>query len=70
MEVIRLLEQEVGGLAGKRIAVLGLSFKPGTDDIRESKAIDIVAELRTRGATVVAFDPRASTAFKKAYPDA
>src|ERR1700739_2327833 len=44
---------------GKRIGVLGLSFKGGTDDIRESPALDIVQQLLKEGCTVSAFDPAA-----------
>lgn len=47
----------LGEVSGKRVAVLGVSFKPGTDDIRESPAIDIISLLQERGADVVAFDP-------------
>jgi UDPglucose 6-dehydrogenase len=47
----------LGDVRGKRVAVLGVSFKPGTDDIRESPAIDIISLLFARGAEVVAFDP-------------
>ncbi|MFA9480489.1 UDP-glucose/GDP-mannose dehydrogenase family protein, partial [Phycisphaerales bacterium AB-hyl4] len=45
------------GLAGKRIAVWGIAFKPGTDDIREAPAITLIQHLLERGATVVAHDP-------------
>ena len=51
------IEKLVGGLEGKRIGVLGLSFKPETDDMRESPAIEIVHAMIDRGATVRAFDP-------------
>src|SRR5215204_2146545 len=51
------IENLVGDLHGKHIAVLGLSFKPETDDMRESPAIDIVHAMIKRGATVRAFDP-------------
>mgnify|MGYP001766287819 CR=1 FL=1 len=47
-----------GSVAGKRIAVLGLTFKPNTDDMRESPALDIIAGLEAAGATVVAHDPQ------------
>ncbi|HZM80827.1 MAG TPA: UDP-glucose/GDP-mannose dehydrogenase family protein [Candidatus Limnocylindrales bacterium] len=47
----------LGDVLGKRVAVLGISFKPGTDDIRESPAIDIISLLLERGAEVVAYDP-------------
>jgi UDPglucose 6-dehydrogenase len=46
-------------LRGKRLAVLGLAFKGGTDDVRDSPAIDIVLRLRAEGAEIVAFDPAA-----------
>jgi len=48
-----------GDLAGKRIAVLGLAFKPNSDDVRDSPALSVAAELATNGAIVVATDPEA-----------
>jgi UDPglucose 6-dehydrogenase len=50
-------EAAAGELRGKTVAVLGLSFKPGTDDIRDSPAIDLVRYLTERGARVRTFDP-------------
>jgi UDPglucose 6-dehydrogenase len=47
----------VGDLAGARIALLGLTFKPDTDDLREAPALEIARSLIERGATVVAYDP-------------
>jgi UDPglucose 6-dehydrogenase len=55
--MIPKIEKLVGDLKGKKIGMLGLSFKPETDDMRESPAIDIVHTLIERGATVRAFDP-------------
>ncbi|MGQ0541426.1 MAG: UDP-glucose dehydrogenase family protein [Blastocatellia bacterium] len=55
--MIPKIEKLVGGLNGKKIGVLGLSFKPETDDMRESPAIEIVHTMIERGATVRAFDP-------------
>jgi UDPglucose 6-dehydrogenase len=55
--MIPKIEKLVGDLDGKRIGMLGLSFKPETDDMRESPAIEIVAELIKRGASIKAFDP-------------
>lgn len=57
-EVVALLFDTIGGIIGKRIAVLGLTFKPGTDDIRESPAITVIRELVKRGAEVVCHDPQ------------
>ncbi|MEP7147443.1 MAG: UDP-glucose/GDP-mannose dehydrogenase family protein [Acidobacteriota bacterium] len=55
--MIPKIERLVGDLRGKKIGVLGLSFKPETDDMRESPAIEIIHALVERGATVRAFDP-------------
>ena len=55
--MIPKIEKLVGGLEGKKIGMLGLSFKPETDDMRESPAIEIVRELIARGASICAFDP-------------
>jgi len=62
-------EAALGGLKGRRVAVLGLAFKPETDDLRESPALSIVRELQRRGASVVAFDPIANEAAKRALDD-
>ena len=51
------LRGRFGSLDGKRVAVLGLTFKPNTDDTRESPARDIVEMLVTEGARVVTYDP-------------
>ena len=55
--MIPKIEKLVGDLSGKRIGVLGLSFKPETDDMRESPAIDIIAQILKRGASIKAYDP-------------
>jgi UDPglucose 6-dehydrogenase len=57
--MIGKIETLAGPLAGKTIGVLGISFKPETDDIRESAALKIIADLQSRGASVRAFDPAA-----------
>jgi nucleotide sugar dehydrogenase len=56
LRMISLLEKEMN-ISGKRVAVLGLAFKPGTDDLRESPALPLIAALLQKGAAVVAHDP-------------
>ncbi|HEX8638879.1 MAG TPA: nucleotide sugar dehydrogenase, partial [Pyrinomonadaceae bacterium] len=67
--MIPKIENLVGDFDGKRIGVLGLSFKPQTDDMREAPAIDIIKEMQARGATVRAFDPVAMEEAKHCLPD-
>ena len=55
--VVDKLTALLGPLAGKKIAVLGLAFKAGTDDVRDSPAVTIVERLVAQGATVTTFDP-------------
>jgi UDPglucose 6-dehydrogenase len=55
--VIGKLEKHLGTLVGKRIALLGLAFKPNTDDMREASSLVLAARLQAAGATVTAFDP-------------
>ncbi len=55
--IVTLVEEEVGSLQGLTIGVWGLAFKAGTDDVRDSLALRIIAMLAERGATVVAYDP-------------
>ena len=54
---IRKLQRELHSLKGRRIALLGLAFKPGTDDLRDAPALDIARQLLAAGAAVSAFDP-------------
>lgn len=63
--MIPKIEKLVGDVAGKRIGILGLSFKPETDDMRESPAINIIEVLLKRGAVVRAYDPVAMDEAKK-----
>jgi len=57
MRLINLLERAVGDLKGKRIAVFGLAFKPNTDDVRESPALEVVRLLIKKKAKVFCHDP-------------
>ncbi|MCD2205016.1 UDP-glucose 6-dehydrogenase AglM [Halobacterium sp. KA-6] len=66
--LLGLLDSHVD-VAGKRVAVLGLSFKPGTDDVRNSRAIPVIDGLHNRGANVAAYDPVAAENMRKHFPD-
>lgn len=57
--LVERVDRALGGLAGRRVLVLGLAFKPGTDDLRESIAIPLARELAARGAVVRVHDPEA-----------
>lgn len=63
--VLALIERALGGLAGRRIAVLGLAYKPNVDDLRESPAIQVACELIAEGAFVKAFEPNKPDALVK-----
>lgn len=63
--ILHRLERAMGSLEGKKIAVLGLAFKPGTDDVRESPALRIIKGLLARGAEVSATDPIAIEKMKQ-----
>jgi UDPglucose 6-dehydrogenase len=65
----RKIERLVGDLRGKTVAVLGLSFKPETDDMREAPAIDIIRDLIERGARVRAYDPVAVEQARPLLPE-
>ncbi|KFZ43866.1 UDP-glucose/GDP-mannose dehydrogenase family protein [Anoxybacillus flavithermus] len=56
---IQKMKRTLGELSGKRIAVLGIAFKPNTDDIRESPAVSLIKKLHAHGADVIAHDPKA-----------
>ncbi len=66
---VEKIEAAAGGVAGKTVGVLGLAFKPNTDDIREAPAIAIVGELLARGARVRAYDPEAMPRAREVFAD-
>ena len=68
-KLFRQAKQRFGSLKGLKVAVLGLTFKPGTDDLREAPSIPNVRRLLDEGAEVVAYDPVGIDNFKKIYPN-
>src|SRR3954447_13673122 len=63
--VVNKLKRHLGSLVGKRIALLGLAFKPNTDDMREASSVVLAARLQAEGALVRAYDPVAEEAAAK-----
>lgn len=66
MEKVRAV---LGDLSGKRVAVLGLTFKPNTDDIRESPALKIIGQLLAEDVVVSAYDPQGMEHVQRLYPN-
>jgi UDPglucose 6-dehydrogenase len=66
--LIRKAKQKCKILKGLKVAVLGLTFKPGTDDLREAPSIPNVKMLLEEGAEVVAYDPVGEENFKRVFP--
>ncbi len=69
MIVVDRLLDELRILKGRKIGVLGLAFKPDTDDLRDSPAIDIARQLLARGARIRLHDPVATERFRREQPD-
>jgi len=68
--MVDLARQECGGtLVGKRVAVLGAAFKPDSDDIRDSPALEVAQAARKAGAVVTVNDPKAMEASRQVHPD-
>ena len=61
IHIVDMAEQLAGKLAGKKVTLLGLAFKPGTDDMREAASIRVVNELEKRGVSdIIGYDPKAN----------
>src|SRR5438445_2640093 len=69
LAMVPKIQSLVGTLSGKRIAILGLAFKPETDDIREAPAMYIIRSLIDHGATIAAYDPFANEQARKILPE-
>jgi len=67
-KLFRAAKQRFGSLKGLKAAVLGLTFKPGTDDLREAASIPNVRRLLEEGAEIAAYDPVGEKNFKKLFP--
>ncbi len=67
-KLFRQAKNKFGSLRGLKVAVLGLTFKPGTDDLREAPSIPNVRRLLDEGAEIIAYDPVGVENFKKVYP--
>lgn len=70
LRAIDLVRQEIGGLEGKKIALLGLAFKPHTSDVRDTRALPIYNALIEAGALVSCHDPIAGAEFRQLVPNA
>ena len=68
LQPLRILRDQFGDLTGVRVAVLGLSFKPGTDDVRAAPAVDLINALVAHGAIVTAYDPQATNNARRKLP--
>ncbi len=66
--VIDATRELCGSLVGTRAAVLGVAFKPNSDDIRDSPALDVAGQLQLQGAVVSVFDPKAMDNARQVYP--
>ncbi|HEX6485154.1 MAG TPA: UDP binding domain-containing protein, partial [Nocardioidaceae bacterium] len=70
VRMVDLAREQCGGsIVGRRIAVLGAAFKPHSDDIRDSPALSVAAQMQLQGASVKVTDPTAIENAKKKWPD-
>lgn len=66
---VQRLSDRIGGFQGKTIGLLGLAFKPNTDDIRDAKSLEIIEMLKEEGATIRAYDPAAAENVRAIHSD-
>ena len=67
--IVTLVKQNIGKINGKKLTILGVAFKPGTDDIRNSVSIDLVKRLLKLGAKITIHDPKALENARKIFHD-
>jgi UDPglucose 6-dehydrogenase len=67
--IVTLIKQNIGKIKGKKLTILGVAFKPGTDDIRDSMGIDLVKRLLKLGAKIIIHDPKALENARKIFYD-
>lgn len=67
--IVELAHHVCGTLGGARIAVLGAAFKPNSDDVRDSPALEVAKQLQAQGASVAVYDPKAVENAKRLFPD-
>ena len=65
----RIISQLRTGIKNKKVSILGLAFKPETDDMRDSPALEIISELYSKGANIIAYDPAAMNEAKSFFQD-
>jgi UDPglucose 6-dehydrogenase len=68
-QVVSLIKEGAGGIEGKRVTLWGATFKPGTDDVRESPGLLVADQLRSLGAAVTVYDPLGSGNALAAFPE-
>lgn len=68
-KAVQFCKEQLGKLEGKRISILGLTFKPNTDDMREAPSIPIITQLIQEGARIIVYDPVAIPAAKIIFKD-
>ncbi len=66
--MVELTREVCGSLIGKRVAVLGTAFKPNSDDVRDSPALNVAGQLQLQGAAVTAYDPKAMDNSRRVFP--
>jgi UDPglucose 6-dehydrogenase len=69
LRAVQLCAEQLGSVKGRKIAILGLSFKPDTDDMREARVMPIVNRLLQDGARITAHDPVATPNARKIFED-